>query len=122
MQDRDHINITNMFITHPFAFPKIQHKAQFGKQRDKFIQHDLHGRKVIGQQNNIVKEGKRADPKILIYSISKFIFMAPCINKRSGPVLQGNLARGISIRARLVGSISIHGIEFGGGGEIRWEL
>jgi hypothetical protein len=37
-------------------------------------------------------------------------------------LLQGNLARGISIRAGLVGRISTYGIEFGGGGEIRWEL
>ena len=44
------------------------------------------------------------------------------VNNLVGLGLQGNLSRGVSIRAGLVGRLSTHGTEFGGGGEIRWEL
>ncbi len=44
------------------------------------------------------------------------------VNNLMGVGLQGNIARGVSIRAGIVGRISTYGTELGGGGEIKWEL
>lgn len=44
------------------------------------------------------------------------------INHLIGLGLQGYIAPGVSVRAGIVGRISSHGNEIGGGGEIRWEL
>jgi hypothetical protein len=43
-------------------------------------------------------------------------------NNLMGLGLQGNIAKGVSIRAGIVGRISTYGTELGGGGEIKWEL
>jgi hypothetical protein len=43
-------------------------------------------------------------------------------NNLMGIGLQGNVARGVSIRAGIVGRISTYGSEIGGGAEIKWEL
>ena len=44
------------------------------------------------------------------------------VNNLMGLGLQGNIARGFSIRAGIIGRISSYGTELGGGGEIKWEL
>ncbi|MFZ2973720.1 MAG: autotransporter domain-containing protein [Ferribacterium limneticum] len=44
------------------------------------------------------------------------------VNNLMGLGLQGYIAPGVSVRAGIVGRISTHGSEIGGGGEIRWEL
>ena len=44
------------------------------------------------------------------------------VNNLMGLGLQGDVARGVSLRAGVVGRVSTHGSEFGGGGEIKWEL
>jgi hypothetical protein len=43
-------------------------------------------------------------------------------NNLMGLGLQGNIAKGVSIRGGIVGRISTYGTELGGGGEIKWEL
>lgn len=44
------------------------------------------------------------------------------VNHLIGLGLQGQIARGVSVRAGVVGRISTHGNELGGGGEIKWML
>jgi uncharacterized protein with beta-barrel porin domain len=44
------------------------------------------------------------------------------VNHLMGIGLQGDFARGISLRTGIVGSVSTHGKEWGGGAEIRWAL
>ena len=43
-------------------------------------------------------------------------------NNLAGLGLQGHIARGVSVRAGIVGRTSTHGTESGGGAEITWEL
>lgn len=43
-------------------------------------------------------------------------------NNLMGLGLQGNITQGVSLRAGIVGRISSHGDEIGGGGEIRWQF
>jgi len=44
------------------------------------------------------------------------------VNNLMGLGLQGNIARGVSLRAGIVGRISTYGSEIGGGGEVRIEF